>query len=34
MAAARELLTELGVPARVATASEEWLRQLMAETGD
>lgn len=31
MAAARELLTELGVPPRIATASEEWLRQLLAE---
>jgi 3-hydroxyisobutyrate dehydrogenase-like beta-hydroxyacid dehydrogenase len=33
MAAARELLAELGVPPRVATASEEWLQQLLAETG-
>lgn len=31
MAAARELLTELGVPPRIATASEEWLKQLLAE---
>ncbi len=31
MAAARELLTELGVPPRIARASEEWLQQLVAE---
>ncbi len=31
MAAAAELLTELGVPPRIARASEEWLRQLLAE---
>jgi hypothetical protein len=31
MAAAAELLDELGVPARVARASEQWLRDLMAE---
>jgi len=31
MAAAGELLRELGVPPRVASASEEWLRQLLAE---
>jgi 3-hydroxyisobutyrate dehydrogenase-like beta-hydroxyacid dehydrogenase len=31
MAAARELLTELGVPPRISAASEEWLRQLLAE---
>lgn len=31
MAASAELLRELGVPARIATASEQWLRQLMAE---
>ena len=33
MAAAAELLRELGVPPRVAEASEQWLRQLAAETG-
>ena len=32
MAAAAELLGELGVPARVALASEQWLRDLMAES--
>lgn len=32
MAAAAALLRELGVPPRVATASEQWLRQLAAET--
>jgi 3-hydroxyisobutyrate dehydrogenase-like beta-hydroxyacid dehydrogenase len=31
MAAAAALLRELGVPPRVATASEQWLRQLAAE---
>jgi len=31
MAAAAELLRELGVPPRVAEASEQWLRQLAAE---
>lgn len=31
MAAASELLTELGVPPRIASASEEWLRQLLDE---
>jgi 3-hydroxyisobutyrate dehydrogenase-like beta-hydroxyacid dehydrogenase len=31
MAAARELLHQLGVPSRVASASEQWLQQLMAE---
>jgi 3-hydroxyisobutyrate dehydrogenase-like beta-hydroxyacid dehydrogenase len=31
MAAATELLRELGVPARIAPASEQWLRQLLAE---
>lgn len=30
MAAAADLLRELGVPARVAVASEQWLRDLMA----
>ncbi len=33
MAAAAELLTRLGVPARIASASEQWLRDLMAGTG-
>lgn len=33
MAAAAELLAELGVPARIATASEGWLRDLMAVRG-
>jgi 3-hydroxyisobutyrate dehydrogenase-like beta-hydroxyacid dehydrogenase len=32
MAAAREMLTELGVPPRIAWASEEWLLQLLAES--
>jgi 3-hydroxyisobutyrate dehydrogenase-like beta-hydroxyacid dehydrogenase len=32
MAAASELLRQLGVPPRVAEASEQWLRQLMAES--
>jgi 3-hydroxyisobutyrate dehydrogenase-like beta-hydroxyacid dehydrogenase len=32
MAAARELLTELGVPPRVAAASEQWLSQLLGES--
>jgi 3-hydroxyisobutyrate dehydrogenase-like beta-hydroxyacid dehydrogenase len=32
MAAAKELLTELGVPPRIAAASEDWLRQLLSET--
>jgi len=31
MAAATDLLGELGVPARIAAASEQWLRQLLAE---
>jgi 3-hydroxyisobutyrate dehydrogenase-like beta-hydroxyacid dehydrogenase len=31
MAASADLLTELGVPPRIARASEQWLRQLMAE---
>jgi 3-hydroxyisobutyrate dehydrogenase-like beta-hydroxyacid dehydrogenase len=31
MAAAAEMLAELGVPARIASASEQWLRQLAAE---
>jgi 3-hydroxyisobutyrate dehydrogenase-like beta-hydroxyacid dehydrogenase len=31
MAASAALLGELGVPARIATASEQWLRQLMSE---
>jgi 3-hydroxyisobutyrate dehydrogenase-like beta-hydroxyacid dehydrogenase len=31
MAASAELLRELGVPPRIATASEQWLRQLMSE---
>lgn len=31
MAAAADLLRELGVPPRIATASEQWLRQLAAE---
>jgi 3-hydroxyisobutyrate dehydrogenase-like beta-hydroxyacid dehydrogenase len=31
MAAAAQMLTELGVPARIASASEQWLRQLAAE---
>jgi hypothetical protein len=34
MAAAAELLGELGVPARIARASEQWLRDLMAESTD
>lgn len=34
MAAAAEMLRQLGVPARIATASEEWLRQLAAEAAD
>jgi 3-hydroxyisobutyrate dehydrogenase-like beta-hydroxyacid dehydrogenase len=33
MAAAAALLAELGVPPRIARASEQWLRQLMAESG-
>jgi 3-hydroxyisobutyrate dehydrogenase-like beta-hydroxyacid dehydrogenase len=32
MAAATELLTELGVPPRVASASHDWLAQLAAES--
>lgn len=32
MAAAADLLAELGVPARIARASEQWLRDLMAES--
>jgi 3-hydroxyisobutyrate dehydrogenase-like beta-hydroxyacid dehydrogenase len=31
MAAAAALLRELGVPPRIATASEQWLRQLLSE---
>jgi 3-hydroxyisobutyrate dehydrogenase-like beta-hydroxyacid dehydrogenase len=31
MAAAADLLAELGVPARIATASRDWLEQLMTE---
>ena len=31
MAAAAQMLADLGVPARIATASEQWLRQLAAE---
>jgi 3-hydroxyisobutyrate dehydrogenase-like beta-hydroxyacid dehydrogenase len=31
MAASAELLRELGVPPRIATASEQWLRQLLSE---
>jgi 3-hydroxyisobutyrate dehydrogenase-like beta-hydroxyacid dehydrogenase len=31
MAAATDLLRELGVPPRIAAASEQWLRQLMTE---
>jgi 3-hydroxyisobutyrate dehydrogenase-like beta-hydroxyacid dehydrogenase len=31
MAAAAGLLAELGIPPRIASASEQWLRQLMAE---
>src|SRR5262249_43467197 len=31
MAAAAELLAGLGVPARIAAASEQWLRDLMAD---
>jgi 3-hydroxyisobutyrate dehydrogenase-like beta-hydroxyacid dehydrogenase len=31
MAASADLLRELGVPPRIATASEQWLRQLMSE---
>lgn len=33
MAASAALLRELGVPPRIASASEEWLRQLMSEQG-
>src|SRR5215472_5288021 len=33
MAAAAALLAELDVPPRIAKASEQWLRQLMAESG-
>jgi 3-hydroxyisobutyrate dehydrogenase-like beta-hydroxyacid dehydrogenase len=33
MAAAADLLRELGVPPRVATASKQWLGQLLAEHG-
>lgn len=33
MAAASDLLGELDVPARIATASEQWLRDLLAESG-
>lgn len=33
MAAASDLLDELGVPARVTRASREWLEQLLSETG-
>jgi hypothetical protein len=31
MAASAALLRELGVPPRIAAASEQWLRQLLAE---
>jgi hypothetical protein len=31
MAAATELLRQLGVPPRVASASEQWLQQLASE---
>jgi len=34
MAAAADLLRELGVPARIAGASEQWLRDLMAESAN
>jgi 3-hydroxyisobutyrate dehydrogenase-like beta-hydroxyacid dehydrogenase len=34
MAAAADLLGELGVPARIARASEQWLRDQMAESAD
>jgi 3-hydroxyisobutyrate dehydrogenase-like beta-hydroxyacid dehydrogenase len=34
MAAAAELLRELGVPPRIAEASEQWLRQLAAEQSE
>lgn len=33
MAAAADLLTELGVPPRIAGASEQWLRDLTTESG-
>jgi hypothetical protein len=33
MAAASELLGELGIPARIAAASRDWLAQLAAEGG-
>lgn len=33
MAASAEMLRELGVPPRIATASEQWLRQLLDEQG-
>jgi hypothetical protein len=33
MAPAADLLTELGVPPRIAAASEQWLRELMTESG-
>jgi len=32
MAAATELLGELGIPARIAAASRDWLEQLAAES--
>ena len=32
MAAASAMLDELGVPSRVARASQQWLEQLWAET--
>jgi hypothetical protein len=31
MAAAAELLADLGIPTRIASASAQWLEQLMAE---
>jgi 3-hydroxyisobutyrate dehydrogenase-like beta-hydroxyacid dehydrogenase len=34
MADAAGLLRELGIPPRIAVASEDWLRQLLAEQGD
>jgi len=33
MAAATDLLRELGIPPRISSASEQWLRQLMSEQG-
>jgi Domain of unknown function (DUF1932) len=34
MSAAADLLGELGVPARVARASQQWLEQLLAEAAE